>query len=275
MLTALRARLQRRHWLALAALAACAVAYAANIALAEVRPGSAWGLGYGIAAAVLLAIAGAYGLRRRFMKAASKLGAGSASAWLAVHVYGGSLFLLLVLMHSGFALPSGWITWWLWGLSLWTVASGLVGTVLQRWIPRLLTSGLSVEANYDRIPELTADIAERAGKAAGGGSAAIQGLYDRVVAPELAAPRRRLLYFLDITGGIHAKLKEFRYLSTFLSDDERQSLEELESLYRTKLELDAHYTLQQPLRWWLYAHLPVSILLVAFLVVHLIAVFLY
>jgi hypothetical protein len=275
MLNALRARLQRRHWLALGALVACAAAYAANIAFAEVRPGSTWGLSYGIAAGLLLAVAGAYGLRRRSMKTASRLGAGSASGWLTVHVYGGGLFLLLVLMHSGFALPDGWITWWLWGLSLWTVAGGLLGLALQRWIPRLLTSGLSVEAHYDRIPELTADIAERAAKLAADSPPAIRGVYDRVVAPELDAPRRRPLYFFDITGGIHDKLKEFRYLSTFLSDDDRRSLEELETLYRTKLELDAHYTLQHPLRWWLYAHLPVSILLVGFVLLHLISVFLY
>lgn len=275
MLAALRARLGRRHWLALAALAACGAAYAANLTLAEVRPGNSWSLAYGIAAALLLTIAGAYGLRRRMMKTATRLGIGSASSWLAVHIYGSLLFLLLVLMHSGFALPTGWINGWLWGLSLWTVASGLLGIALQRWIPRLLTSGLSVEAHYDRIPELTADIAERAEKAAAEGSAPIRELYGRVVAPELAAPRRRLLYFLDITGGIHAKLKEFRYLSTFLSDDERRSLEQLETLYRTKLELDAHLTLQQPLRWWLYAHLPVAILLFGFLILHLVSVFLY
>ncbi len=209
------------------------------------------------------------------MKTATRLGMGSANAWLAVHVYGSLLFLLLVLMHAGFALPSGWITWWLWGLSLWTVASGVLGLALQRWIPRLLTSGLSVEAHYDRIPELTADVAERATKAAANGSPPIRELYERVVEPELAAPRRRLLYFLDITGGIYAKLKEFRYLSTFLSADERESLRELEALYRTKLELDAHYTLQHPLRWWLYLHLPASILLFGFLVLHLVSVWLY
>jgi len=274
--TAPRARLRRRHRLSLVALAACAAAFGANITLAEVRPGSSWAIAYGIAAAALMVLAGAYGLRRRSMQLASRLGAGSASAWLALHLHGGGLFLLLVLMHSGFALPSGWIAWWLWGLSLWTVASGLGGLALQRWIPRLLTSGLSVEAHYDRIPELAADIARRAEEGAAGSSPAIKSLYDRVVAPELAAgPRRRLLYFLDITGGMHSKLKEFRYLGGFLSADERRSLEQLESLYRTKLELDAHYTLQQPLRWWLYAHLPVSILLVAFVILHLVSVWLY
>lgn len=268
-------RLARRHWLSLAGVAACVVAYGANVVLAEVRPGSAWSVGYGTAALVLLVVAGAYGMRRRAMGVASRRRAGSAEAWLAVHVYGSALFLLLVLMHSAFGLPTGWVTWWLWGLSLWSVASGLVGLLLQRWIPRLLTSGLAVEVHYDRIPELVEEIAERAKKLAAGSSQEVAGLYERVVAPELARPARRLLYFFDITGGIQSKLREFRYLSRFLGEEEGEVLAELQQLYRTKLEIDAHYTLQQPLRWWLSFHLPAALLLAAFVILHLVSVYLY
>ncbi|MCZ6725882.1 MAG: hypothetical protein O7A98_00850 [Acidobacteria bacterium] len=268
-------RLGRRHWLSLVALAACAVAYVANVVLAEVRPGSIWSVGYGAAALALLVVAGAYGLRRRAMAVASRRRAGSASAWLAVHVYGSALFLLLVMMHSGFGLPTGWVTWWLWGLSLWTVASGLVGLALQRWIPRLLTSGLAVEVHYDRIPELVEELGQRAAKLAAASSEEVARLYERVVAPELARPVRRMLYFFDITGGIQSKLREFRYLSRFLGSEQLEALAQLEQLYRTKLEIDAHYTLQQPLRWWLSLHLPAALLLAVFVILHLVSVFLY
>jgi hypothetical protein len=274
-LSRLARRLDRGHWTLLIALVASAAALVANIVFSEVRPGSVWALGYGAAALALVVVAGAYGLRRRAVSAASRYRAGSASSWLAVHVHGGALFLLLMLMHSGFRLPSGWVTWWLWGLSLWTVASGFLGLLLQRWIPRLLTSGLAVEVNYDRIPELVAEIGTRAESLAEASSPAVRGLYERVVAPELERPKRRLLYYLDITGGIQSKLGEFKYLTRFLTRDEQWDLEELELLYRTKLEIDAHFTLQQPLRWWLYAHLPVSLLLVLFVVLHLVAVFTY
>ena len=268
-------RLERRHWAFLIALLASAAAFVANIVFSEILPGNVWALGYGAAALALMIVAGAYGLRRRSMSAASRYKAGSANAWLAVHVYGGALFLLMVLMHSGFRLPSGWVTWWLWGLSLWTVASGLFGLFLQRWIPRLLTSGLAVEVNYDRIPELVAEVRGRAEKLVASSSPAVRGLYERIVAPRLVRPTRRLLYYLDITGGIQSKLGEFKYLERFLTAEELQDLEELELLYRTKLEIDAHYTLQQPLRWWLYIHLPVSLLLALFVILHLVAVFFY
>lgn len=270
-----KAGLERRHWLFAAAVLACAAAWLANVLLGEVRPGSSWALGYGAAALVLLLVAAGYGFRRRAMKLASRTRAGSSSSWLAVHVYGGGVFLLLVLLHSGFRLPSGWVTWWLFGLSWWVVLGGLGGLFLQRWIPQLLTSGLAVEAHYDRVPELVAGVRERAEKLAASSPPPVQELYERVVAPELAAPRRRALYFLDITGGVQARLREFNHLERFLPPDEREQLGELERLLRTKLELDAHYTLQLPLRWWLYLHLPASLLLSVFVILHLVAVFLY
>jgi hypothetical protein len=267
-------RLRRRHALFLLALVACVAAYATQVLLYEVRPGNPFAIGYGIAALALLLVAAAYGVRRRAMRPATRGKLGSAAAWLRLHVYGAWLFLLLVLMHSGFNWPQGWVTWWLWGLSVWTVASGVVGQLLQRWIPRLLTSGLSVEVHYDRIPELVADVARRAGELAAGSSREVRALYQRI-APELAEPTRRPIYFLDITGGIQSKLREFKYLRRFLAAEPREELDELENLYRTKLEIDAHYTLQLPLRWWLYLHLPVAMLLVAFTALHLASVIFY
>ena len=44
---------------------------------------------------------------------------------------------------------------------------------------------------------------------------------------------------------------------------------------RTKLELDVHRTLQRPLRWWLYVHVPPSVLLLALVAVHLVTVLYY
>ena len=258
-----------------AAAAVCALALAANVWLAELAPSSAWGTAYGIAAAVLALAAAVYGVRRRAARAASRWGAGKARAWLDFHIWGGLLFALLVLMHSAFRLPSGWVTWWLWLLSLWTVASGVVGRLLQRWIPRVLASGLSTEVLYERIPALVEDLRQRAEKVAGESDEAVRSLYFRGLAADLAAPRRRWIYFFDITGGVSRRLAEFTHLRPLLATEEAARLETLESLYRTKLEIDAHYTLQRALRWWLYAHLPASFLLLVFLLLHLYTVLFY
>lgn len=257
------------------AVAVCAAALVANLWLAELEPASVWGTVYGSAAAVLALAAAGYGLRRRAARAASRWGAGTAGSWLDFHIWGGLLFALLMLMHSAFRLPSGWVNGWLWALSLWTVASGVAGRLLQRWIPRVLASGLSTEVLYERIPVLVEEIRERAEAVADASGEAIRSLYDRGLAADLAAPRRRWIYFFDITGGAAGRLAEFAHLRPLLAAEEGERLAELENLYRTKLEIDAHYTLQQALRGWLYAHLPVSFLLLVFILLHLYTVLFY
>lgn len=247
----------------------------ANSLMGEVRAGNAWGIGYGTAAAVLLVVVAALGVRRRTMRLSTRLGLGHARTWLDIHIFGGVLFLLLMLMHSGFRLPTGWVTWWLWSLSIWTVASGVLGVVIQKWIPRQLSSGLSVEVNYDRIPDLSREVLARAEELTRDSSEPILDLFERTVAPVLEGPRRRLIYLVDVTGGAQAQLREFRYLRQYLTPEEDKTLDRLEDLFKTKLEMDAHYTLQPILKWWLYIHVPTSMLLVGFFVLHLASVFLY
>ena len=263
------------RWGFIAVALACVVLFAINLIFWDVHPGSPLGMSYGIAATVLLLGAAAYGARRRSMRFASRLGLGRSRAWLYFHVYGGGLFLLLVHMHSGWRLPMGALNWGLWLLSLWTVASGLAGLALQRWIPRVLASGLSVEVNYDRVDELAKGVRERAEQLAESCDDSVRALYQKTVAPALVAPERRLIYFLDPTGGIQTRLAPFRYLENRLPREERLELVELERLFRAKLEIDAHYTLQRALRGWLIVHAPTSFLLVALVAIHISTVLYY
>ena len=264
-----KARGRRGLGLSVAIAIALVGLYAAGAWKWGTASGSGLSLAFGWAAAALLLAVSALGLRKRALGLASRLGAGRSRLWLAVHLYGGSIFLLLVFLHSDFGWPHGWVTTWLWGLSLWTVATGLVGRGLQLWIPRLLTSGLSNEVLYERIPELVANLGARAKKLAEGGGPEISDLYERKIAAEFAAPVRSWRYFFDITGGARERLRPLRYLRRKLGDDEGRQLDELESLYRAKLEIDAHFTLQQTLRTWLWLHLPTSLLLWVFLGLHL------
>ena len=95
------------------------------------------------------------------------------------------------------------------------------------------------------------------------------------MAPALAAPERGLIFFLDVTGGLQARLAPFRYLEGRLPAAEKAQLAQLERLYRAKLELDAHYTLQRVLRGWLYFHAPLSLLLLMLVAVHVATVLYY
>ncbi len=262
-------RAGKGKWIFAALVALALAAYLVVGELWESAPGSDLSLTFGWAAAAVLVAVAALSARKRTMKLASRLGLGRSQAWLSVHIYGGGLFVVLVLLHSDFGLPDGWVTGWLLGLSLWTVAGGFLGRMLQRWIPRLMTSGLATEVIYERIPELVEEVRSRAATVAGSGSVEIQDFYARSMAKDIEAPRRRWIFFFDITGGVRERLRAVRYLRGKLSETEAGKLDELESLYRTKFEIDAHYTLQQTLRGWLWLHVPTSILLLVFLGLHL------
>ena len=253
----------------------CFAIYLINASFWQVQPGSNWGIGYGIAAAILVLGAAAYGIRRRRMKWVSKLGLGRSHTWVQFHVYGGTLFLLLVFMHTGFRYPTGTLTIWLWYLSIWITLSGILGVILQKWIPRALTSGLKYEIHYERIPELIHEIRQRAEKLIESCDESIREFYQNSLAAAFVGPETRWIYYMDITGGIRTQTKHFSYLRKLLPAEQRDKLDRLEQIYKTKLEIDAHYTLQKALRWWLYLHIPVSIVLIVLVGLHLYSVFYY
>lgn len=252
-------------------LVLCLLVYAVNALFFDVRAGNWWGLTYGILASLLMVGAALYGIRRR----RPRLRVGKSRTWVLFHIYGGMVFMLLVFMHSGFRFPMGALNWWLWGVSLWVTMSGILGVALQQWLPKILTSGLSVEAVYERIPELVTDLRTRAEKLMETCTDPVQEFYRKSIAGTIAMPQPRLIYYFDITGGIQSRTRQFEYLRRVLSAVEREKLDRLESMFKTKLELDAHYTLQKALRWWLYTHVPLSMVLLLLVALHLYAVWYY
>ena len=260
-------------WVFVIATLISVLIYLINAVFFEVNPGNIWGLTYGTVALILMIGVALYAVRRRKMRLFSRFG--HSFTWVQYHVYGGSLFLLWVFMHSAFTLPSGPLNWWMWILSVWVTISGIFGVFLQKWIPRILASGLSVEVVYERIPELVREIRERSEELIKTCAEPVRDLYMNNLYSALLAPKTRWIYYIDITGGIKSTEKQFEYIRNILTGEEAQKLVRLESMYKTKLELDAHYTLQKLLRWWLYSHVPLSIVLLILVAIHLFAVFYY
>ncbi len=245
---------------------AAIVAYFYGSLVGVPSPRTKLGLGFGVAATVALGVVMLYTGRRSLP---SVRALGRTSRYLEIHLYGGALFLLLSLMHTAFRLPQGILAWWLWVLSLWVVMTGVAGLALQRWIPRLLDSGLSLEVNLQRIPELVEETRVRAENVARGAGATVRSFYARELAPLMAAPRPRMPEALGLWGSPPGRSTEFQRLRTTLSGEAQSSLDELQRLYQVKLEMDSHYGLQRLLRGWLWLHVPTAVVLVTLLILHI------
>jgi hypothetical protein len=266
-------RLALTHWqTAFAiALAVCLLVYVVGGLLGDVDASNPWGLSYGIAASLIMSGAALYAVRRRTMR----LAVGKSRDWQQFHVYGGLLFMLLVLMHTGFRWPSSVMNWWLMLLSLFVTLSGAIGWFLQKWIPRILTSGLRSEVVYERIPELITELRGNAEKLADRGPDIIRDFYRKSLAKRMQKPRPRWEYFMDPSAEHQARIDEFEFLQEFLNSEDRARLRQLERIYRAKLEMDVHYTLQGCLRAWIVAHVPPSIALLVLVAVHIFNVWYY
>jgi hypothetical protein len=252
-------------------LAAAAVALALYAALAwrwPWQPGRFGGLVFGTGAALLFVNAGLYPWRRRWR--ARPLG--TARRWLELHVYGSALGFFCVLLHTGFRWPNGRIGWLLWLLAAWTTATGLVGLWLQRLIPKLLARRLTVEAIYERIPELRQTLVVEADALMNGASDALARTYAAEVRPSLVEPRVSLGWITGSTADREQMLRPLAEVGAFLDDGERARLRDLESIVHDKVDLDAQLSLQRILKGWLAGHVPTAIALLALLFVHVVAV---
>lgn len=228
-------------------------------------PARTAGLVFGIAASLLYLIDLLYPIRRRLLS----MPLGNSQRWIQLHIYGGSLAFLFVLIHEGFRWPAGTMGWLLLILSFWATLSGLVGVWLQKWIPALLAGGLQVEALFERIPELVGALLAEADSLIEGSSEMLERFYAEDVRPALAGVEVSWNYLTDVRSGRERRLAPFSRMARFLADEERPRLEDLKAVYTEKLELDAQYSVQRILRLWVAIHVPPCVLLFGLMLFHI------
>lgn len=263
-----RGRVRSTRWpvVVTAVLGALALAVYAWAALRGMGgPRSWYGKGFGIAATVALAAVMTYSGRRAVP---SVRALGRVQPYLRLHVHAGLLFLLLFLLHTDAGLPRGVLNTTLWLVTVWVVLTGVVGTLLQRWIPQVLDDATALEVHLARIPELVEELRTRAEKEARAGGPRVEAFYEREVAPEMAGPRPAFRLRPGRTVGQTFLSSEMDVLRRTLGEERAGTLDELEELYRTKADLDLHYTLQRILRGWLYLHLPAGIVMIGLVLLH-------
>ena len=200
---------------------------------------------------------------------------GRAETWLQIHIYLGFFTVVLFLIHLNFRVPHGWFEIslaWLFGL---VSASGVVGLLFSRTLPkRLATRG--GEAIYEKIPALRHALKTEAENLALGPEAKspfIAEFYTQRLAPFFARPQSVWPHLLESRRTLNALSAELDDLRRFGNDAEREKIAKLAALVRQKDGLDYHRALQLTLKLWLFVHIPLTYGLMIFTLLHIILVF--
>ncbi len=191
---------------------------------------------------------------------------GTVREWMLGHVVLGALSVPLYFQHAGSLWPDGRYEQAIAIVFYLVTLSGIAGYALQRLLPRRLAD-IEGEVIYERIPSeiaaLRAEVEELVLKAVRElGSDTLGRYYEESLEWFFWRPRFLLGHVLGsglsqswIRGRITA-------LRRYLSEGERAYLGRIEVLALRKSQLDAHYALQSILKFWLFIHVPASVLLV-------------
>lgn len=232
------------------------------------QPGRIGGLLFGTLAGLLFVNAGLYPWRRRWRTRPL----GTAQRWLNLHIYGSVLAFLFVLIHAGFRWPAGTMGWLLLLLSFWATATGLLGAWLQRTVPRMMAQRLTVEAIYERIPELVRALVEEADALMAGAPDTLARAYAGEIRPVLETSRPSVQWLTGSDPAAAMSAEPLNRIRPFVGEADRSRLDDLESILQDKIDLDAQLSFQRLLRGWLILHVPPAILLIGLMALHVFAV---
>ena len=266
--TSFRTRRLRSVLLTLvAALLLALVFYAGSIAFVDTAYLTGW-----VLFAVILMLA-FFNLRKRLtypplLKAAT---------WLRLHVYLGSLAVLVFAFHTRMQIPTGALEVTLYLLFVALAASGFVGLYLSRTIPNSLADRGN-EVIFERIPRFRRELGDRMQAlvlAAVETEAAfiLSDFYRDRLHPYLAGPTDYWAHLIRSTRPRELLLHELHELRRYLSDGEIAVAEELAEIIRLKYDLDFHYVRQGLLKIWLFIHIPLTWVLLLFLLAHIVIVY--
>ncbi len=270
--------------------------------------GSTWyGYATGTLGAGLIVWLSWFGVRkRRFRESRAP-----AQAWVSAHVYFGLALLLVATLHSGFQLGFN-VHSLAYVLMVLVIVSGILGATMYRWVPRHITANREqrefrvmleeiAQLNQtaliiaDKIDAETHAVAARSvGAARIGGSAweQLTGRYRKQGDPSkfdaFIADKRAQLASLRQSAPVVPSRPAARQGTIFFVADQifsaqkESSGESLQKLLQVIAQRNAmlervnrDITLRARLTAWLYLHVPLTVALLAALLVHVLCVFLY
>ncbi len=245
--------------------------------------GSTAGLWYGILGTALMIYAGLLSALRRFP---AWWWLGARQTWLRGHIWLGLLSVVLILCHSGYHL-GGPIEQALWVVLGLTILTGILGLVLQQFLPRLIALRVPSEAPYEQIPHMyqvmrrkgdailmaifdaqTSQASIMMSQVGIGAQMQLQDFYSTQVRPFLET-RYRGASLLANPLQAQAAFSRLRALPGLA--DVKDKVTELELLCDERRQLAVQERLYFWLHAWLLVHIPLSVALLVLTVVHVVA----
>jgi hypothetical protein len=254
--------------------------------VAGVSGGSTVGLTYAGVGSAMMIFAGLLGARKRYRF----WRIGRATWWMRGHLWLGFLSFPFILFHAGFQLGNGALTRVLMLLFLVVFVSGIVGAILQHFMPKMMTERLPMETVFDQIDRVLGQLVTEAQQIISEITAAVEHELERVQDDELVqvAGKRKttgVAVLADervstkITAFFQSQMKPFllsqHTRGQLLADPVRASaafqqmrvfvpqplwskFNDLENICEEKRELERQRRLHKILHGWLLFHIPAS-----------------
>jgi hypothetical protein len=262
-----------------------------HFTLGGAHGGSVIGILYGTLGFAFMIFAGLLSLRKKF----PVWRMGRTSTWMRGHLWLGLISYPLILFHSGFSFGKGALTWWMMVIFTLVIVSGLLGALLQHYMPKMMTRRIPYETIYAEIPRIreqlvdeadvkvaevtgiTVNQAAMATSAGGSGGVVVTTVQmeDEVRNELTLFYDNELRPYLEQAGGKGCVISD-RALSAAMFGNVRTRLPsvvhpvvaDLESICEEKRQLDYQMRMHRMLHGWLLIHLPLSLALLLMGAVH-------
>ncbi len=292
-----------RKWF-IGSLAGLLIATAIYIPYSRTAPqgpngGTAAGLMYGSVASAFMLFAGLLGARKQV----PIWRVGRAQAWMRGHLWLGFISFPLILFHSGFRFGVGLTRALMW-LLLVVFVSGIVGAILQHFMPRLTTQRIPLETIYEQIGRVRSLLVKEAQTMVAEASSALAGSVSQATEQQRAASasagtiggltvasglqvdegasdqlqeffRREMEPYIAHSGSMGMALADrnrsqsmFQQLRLLLPPNLHATVDDLENICEEKRELDQQAQYHRILHAWLLVHIPASYALLLLGTVH-------
>ena len=199
-----------------------------------------------------------------------------ASTWLRLHIWLGVLSLFLFALHTNLRLPGGAFEGLLYLLLCVLAASGIWGLYLSNVVPKRLTERGN-EVIFERIPvfgrELRNRLDEHMQSAASLGSETLLTFIRLHLVDYMSSTKHIRSHFFGSERprqNLHRKLTQFR---RYMNEDELEIANQISELIDMKYDLDFHFVQQGLLKVWLFIHIPLTWVLMLFVLVHIVVVY--